>query len=350
MMEEQEPNLLAPFPKREGGARALSSFPLRDGGRGVRSPFVSVVMAAKNYGRFLAEAVESVLAQTFSDWELLIIDDGSSDDTTRVAAQFADSRIRYVKSDRLGQSRAKNLGIDLARGEFIAFLDADDAWLPTKLEKQLRLFTHSTLRGEGRGKGSTACVGVVFSRRTLMDESSLPLPPKPKADFPRGRVLAQMFSQNFVCFSSAMVRREVFARVGRFDPQHDLAIDYDLWLRVARHYGFEFVDEELVRYRTGHGNLSKKLADRVDGVLTIMHRNREGIADDVQAEGYASTYRTIGHVMRGAEPDVSLKWYWKALRVPHGRLISAKGLAGTLASMLRRKRVAGSAENASVNR
>ena len=299
-------------------------------------PRVSIVMAAKNYGRFLAEAVESVLIQTFADWELLIIDDGSSDDTTRVAGQFTDSRLRYVKSDRLGQSRAKNLGIDLARGEFIAFLDADDAWLPTKLEKQLKLFTVG--------------VGVVFSRRSLMDESSRPLTMKLQTVFPRGRVLARMFSQNFVCFSSAMVRREVFARVGRFDPQHDLAIDYDLWLRVARHYEFDFVDEELVRYRTGHGNLSKKLADRVDGVLTIMHRHQDSVADEVHAEGYASTYRTIGYVMRGVEPDVSLKWYWKALRTPHKRLLSAKGLVATLVAKAQGKQVAGAAENASVNR
>ena len=67
-----------------------------------------------------------------------------------------------------------------------------------------------------------------------------------------------MFVQNFVCFSSAVVRRIVFSHVGAFDPQWDLAIDFDLWLRVAKHYEFDFVDEELVRYRTGHGNLSKK--------------------------------------------------------------------------------------------
>ena len=99
---------------------------------------VSVVMAAKNYARFLPAAVESVLAQTFTDWELLIIDDGSTDDTPDAVRPFlADRRVRYVRSDRLGQSRAKNLGIRLSRGEFVAFLDADDAWLPTKLEKQL---------------------------------------------------------------------------------------------------------------------------------------------------------------------------------------------------------------------
>jgi glycosyltransferase involved in cell wall biosynthesis len=299
-------------------------------------PRVSIVMAAKNYARFLSEAVESILAQTFADWELLIIDDGSTDDTQSVAARFNDPRIRCVKSDRLGQSRAKNLGIDLARGEFIAFLDADDAWLPTKLEKQLALFA------EG--------VGVVFSRRSLMDESSHPLHQKPYAEPVRGKILAKVYLLNFVCFSSVILRREVFSRIGRFDPQWDLAIDYDLWLRVARHYEFDYVGEELVKYRTGHGNLSKKLADRVDGVLSIMHRNADAVPERVRADGFAATCRTIGHVMRGSEPVASMKWYLRALREPNSRLISAKGLLGSLAAWMKGRREAPSAENATANR
>jgi len=197
-------------------------------------PAVSIVMAAKNYARFLPAAVESVLAQTFADWELLIVDDGSSDDTPQAVQPFlTDSRIRYFRSDRLGQSRAKNLGIDLSRGEFVAFLDADDAWRPKKLEKQLALFT------------AKRELGVVFCRRSFIDESGKALDATPQAAPPRGRVLADMFVQNFVCFSSVVVRRKVFSHVGRFDPQWDLSIDYDLWLRVARHYAFDFVDEDL---------------------------------------------------------------------------------------------------------
>ena len=157
--------------------------------------------------------------------------------------------------DKLGKSRAKNLGIHLSRGEFVAFLDADDAWETTKLEKQLALFHN---RPE---------VGIVFTRRSLMDEHGNPLPQLNAPPPPRGRVLPEMFVQNRVCFSSAVVRRAVFSHVGAFDPQWDLAIDYDLWLRVARHYEFDFVNEELVKYRTGHGNLSKKLADRVETAL-----------------------------------------------------------------------------------
>jgi glycosyltransferase involved in cell wall biosynthesis len=312
-------------------------------------PLVSVVMAAKNYARFLPEAVESVVAQSFADWELLVIDDGSTDATpAAVRPYLADPRVRYFRADKLGQSRAKNLGIGLARGEFVAFLDADDAWGPTKLEKQLAVFRDNP------------DVGVVFCRRSLIDEkgtsivrqAGMPAPPKP----PRGRVLPAMFVQNFVCFSSAVVRREVFSHVGRFDPQWDLAIDFDLWLRVARRHGFDFVDEELVRYRTGHGNLSKKLLDRVDTAMSIMERacSRYGVSEEVPgevvAEGFASTCRTMGYVLRASEPRAAARWYLRALAWPAGRLASAKGLVASALRLVSGRRAAGSPENATVNR
>ncbi len=305
-------------------------------------------MAAKNYARFLPAAVDSVFAQTFADWELVVVDDGSSDDTpAAVRPYLTDSRVRYLRSDRLGQSRAKNLGVRMSRGEIVAFLDADDAWEPTKLAKQLARF-------DGRPD-----VGVVFCRRSLIGEDGRPLPPRPgqarPAALPTGRVLDAMFVQNFVCFSSAVVRREVFARVGGFDPEWDLAIDYDLWLRVARHYAFDAVDEELVRYRTGHGNLSKKLSDRVATAFAIMHRalHRNGLSADlpagVVAEGCASTCRTLAYVMRGSEPRTSLRWWLRALAWPHQRRESARGLATTLAAWALGRRAAGSAENATAN-
>ena len=328
------------------------------------TPTVSIVMAAKNYARFLPMAVESVRAQTFADWELLIIDDGSSDETPQAVRRFLlDSRIEYFCSDRLGQSRAKNLGIGLSRGEFVAFLDADDAWHPTKLEKQLAVFSvgraePDTPRPAQATSGTarpTSELGVVFCRRSLIDESGRLLVAKPPAAIPSGRVLPAMFVQNFVCFSSVLVRREVFSHVGSFDPHLDLAVDFDLWLRVAKHYSFDFVDEELVLYRTGHGNLSKKLSDRVATAFSIMHRaeTRYGAKDEVPpralAEGYASTCRTIGYVMRASEPETAVKWYLRALRWPNGRPISVKGLAASVLAMLLGKRVPGAAENATVN-
>jgi glycosyltransferase involved in cell wall biosynthesis len=309
------------------------------------TPLVSIVMATKNYARFLPQAVESVLAQTYSDWELLIIDDGSTDDTPAVIQPFlSDRRVRFLRSDQLGQSRAKNLGIGLSRGEYIAFLDADDIWEPTKLTKQLAVFREHP------------DVGLVFTRRSLIDESDQPIVTSPTAAPPRGHVLPELVVQNFVCFSSVMVRREVLAHVGRFDPQWDLAIDYDLWLRVAAHHHFDWVDEELVRYRTGHGNLSKKQGDRVETALSILHRAkaRPIVAQRVPAShiaaAYASTCRTLAYVLRGSEPVTAMRWYLRALTWPQGRLASLKGLAATLLCLLCGRRVPGHPANASVNR
>src|SRR5262249_6163343 len=154
---------------------------------------------------------------------------------------------------------------------------------------------------------------------------------------------------------SSVVRREVFSHVGRFDPQWDLAIDYDFWLRAARHYAFDYVDEDLVLYRTGHGNLSKKLADRVAIAMSIMDRavNRFGmdgeLSREVIAEGFASTCRTLGYVMRPSEPRTSARWYLKALRWPNERAAGCKGLVAAAFVAFRGKREPCVAENAAAN-
>ena len=258
---------------------------------------------------------------------------------------LADRRVRYFRSDRLGQPRAKNLGVGLSRGRFVAFLDADDAWLPTKLEKQLSIFQ---LKPE---------VGVVFCRRSLIDEAGKPLAASRAAEnTPAGRVLGAMFVQNFVCFSSVVVRRQVFEHVGGFDPEWDLSIDYDLWLRAARHTEFDYVDEELVLYRTGHGNLSRRLADRVATADAIMTRAlfRRGLADELPrgliGEGYASTYRALGYTMRQEEPLTAASWYWRAWRSSGRPAGAVRGLAACVLAWARGKRSPTSGENASVNR
>ena len=310
------------------------------------NPTLSVVMAAKNYARFIRQAVDSVLAQTFADWELIVVDDGSADDTEAVVRPYLiDHRIRYVRSDALGQSRAKNLGVGLTAGEFVAFLDADDAWLPTKLERQLEVFR------------ATPAVGVCFSARRIIDEAGNELPgnggPTPDQ---RGDVLRAVFRKNFVCFSSVVIRRAVFDHVGGFDPDLDLSIDYDLWLRVAAHHPFDFAPEPLVLYRTGHGNLSKKLSDRVATAVSIMTRAvfRRGLRDRIPrrevGEGYASTYRALGYVMRESEPVTAMRWYWRAAKWsgrPNG---AVRGLLACAVKWASGRRIPAAAENAAANR
>lgn len=283
---------------------------------------ISIVMAAKNYAKFLPMAVRSVQAQTHEDWELVIIDDGSTDGTRDAVRPFlSDPRIRYHQSDMLGQSRAKNLGVRLSRGEVIAFLDADDAWYPEKLERQLAALTDD--------------VGVVACQREIIDETVM-VSPKPTRSYGRACGDTQsvtrdaIFIANPLCFSSVMVRRHVFDRVGAFDTNLDLAIDYDLWLRVAKHFTILTLDEKLVLYRTGHGNLSKKQADRIATAFTIMNRHRDGVSSAALAEAYGSTSQSMAWMLRAGEPWRAIAWYLKSLLWPRSRRMGLKGIVGTL--------------------
>jgi len=285
------------------------------------TPAVSVVVATRNYGCYLAAALRSVVGQTWRDLEVIVIDDGSTDDTPSVVRPFLDDpRVRYHRTDGLGQSRAKNLGIQLSLAPLVAFLDGDDEWVPEKLERQLPRFDNPA-------------VGVVYSRRLLMDASGRELP-TPAASPVRGHVYDHLLVQNFVCFSAVVVRRQVFEMVGLFDPNLSLGIDYELWLRVARHYEFDYVDEPLVRYRTGHGNLSSRITERITSVLSVLRRslvrrrNGETAGRAAQAEAWGSTCRTMGFVLRKSNPVAAAGWYLRAAHHDGCWLSSLKAIAG----------------------
>jgi glycosyltransferase involved in cell wall biosynthesis len=285
------------------------------------TPAVSVVVATYNFGRYLAGALESALAQTMSDLEIIVIDDGSTDETKQVMIPYlADSRIRYHRTDHCGQPAAKNTGIRLSRAPLVAFLDADDLWLPSKLEKQLAFFA------------ADPSLGVVYSRRTLIDEQGRSLQYS-QPDLPRGHVLAEMFRQNFICFSSAVVRREVFDKVGLFDESLALAIDYDLWLRIAKYYSFDYVDEPLVEYRTGHASLSRRKEERLKTAAEIMNRfldesgGRELLDPALIRRAQAETYYEIALAIRSRSRWEALPWYWRALRATPSFGLAWQGLA-----------------------
>jgi len=284
------------------------------------TPHVSVVMANYNYGRYLAAAVESVQAQTFRDWELIVVDDGSTDNSLKIIEPFTvDPRIRLLSVNHLGQPGAKNAGIDEALGAFIAFLDADDLWHPEKLRRQLAIFDVNP------------DVGVVYSRRTVIDENGVSAPYSQPVLY-RGNVLSKIFRNNFVCFSSAVVRRIVFEHVGLFDPGIDLAIDYDLWLRAAGHYHFDFVDEPLVQYRVGHGNLSRRVGERLKTALLLMRRFLHGydgvhhVERQAMRQSLAETFCNMGFALRPYAATQSSTWFLRALARAPRHLPAWRGL------------------------
>ncbi len=216
---------------------------------------VSVVITCYNYGKYIARCVESVLGQTFQDFEIIIVDDGSTDNTGEIIAPYlTDSRIHYIKQENAGQAVAKNAGIINSKSEFIAFLDADDLWDHTKLEKQIPLF-------------SDPYVGVVYSSSRYIDGDGKDFIFRIESDYmmPKsGYVSKHLLFDNFVPFSSSVVRRECFERVGLFNESLSMGIDWDLWLRISVYYQFQYVDEPLLLYRIGHsGQMSRNLEKRI---------------------------------------------------------------------------------------
>ncbi len=271
-------------------------------------PRVSIVVATYNYGRFLAEALDSIRAQTFRNWEAIIVDDGSTDDTSKVVRSYlTDARFHYVLTSHVGQPAAKNAGIAACRSDLIAFLDADDRWLPEKLAKQVPLFD------------ANPEVGVVYCRRHVVDERGQQIE-FPELECYSGRVVGHMFLNNFVCFSSSVVRRTVLDTVGRFNERIPLAIDYELWLRASAKYAFDYVDEQLVEYRTGHANLSRRAEERLGIALRIMtrfleeHGGAELIPPAIARQGFTETYCSLAYVQRDRSVFAALRSSVRALR------------------------------------
>jgi glycosyltransferase involved in cell wall biosynthesis len=279
------------------------------------APAVSVVIPTYNYGHFLAGALDSVLAQTFRDFDIVVVDDGSTDDTPEVMKPYLKLPfVKYVRTPHraCGCSAPKNTGVRESSGELLAFLDADDRWLPTKLEKQVALF---------RAGGPD--LGVVYTRRSFIDPDGRPIPGKQRKAL-RGDVLAAMFHRPFVCWSSCMVPRRVFDDVGLTDESLRNSEDYDLWLRVGMKYRFDFVDEALVLYRTGHANMSRRVAERMVYVRRIIYRfldergGRErlpkSLVRHVLAEHFCDTAAAEGWSLKPR----ALAWYGRALALrPH---------------------------------
>lgn len=255
-------------------------------------PLVSVVIATYNMGRYLPETINSVLAQTYSPLEIIVVDDGSTDGTGDIVARWQeDVRFRYIQQSNLGQQAAKNRGVAEASGEFIAFLDADDRWQPTKLERQIPLF-------EGG-----AVVGVVYTGTALIDEHGHGIGRRSVA-CPQGWVTEALLKENFVSFSGAVVSRQALDRCGPFDESLSMSIDYDLWLRISTEFEFRYVDEPLLEYRIWPGQMSHKMVKRTGCILRILEkfeRDHAGlVSPDAMARARSSTLVSRGFARMAA--------------------------------------------------
>jgi len=204
----------------------------------VTAPAVSVIIPTRNRAAFLEAAVASVRQQTFRDWELIVVDDGSRDGTGEVVRRLSDRRVRALRFEASrGAAAARNAGLSRATGAFVAFLDDDDEWLPSKLERQIGLFLRSSPE-----------VGLVYGSYPVVDRKSGQQLRRKVAE-ERGDLSRGLLRRNFVGgMSSVVVRREGLDRVGGFDETLATFEDYDLFIRLSRHYLFDFIAEDVLKY------------------------------------------------------------------------------------------------------
>lgn len=216
---------------------------------------VSVVVPCYNYGRYLAACLDSILAQTYPASEILVIDDGSTDDTEEVIQPFlSDQRVQFHRQTNRGQASAKNAGVARSTCDVVAFLDADDLWMPEKLARQMPLFDNPA-------------VGVTFTGQRSIDADGRPMRTFRRVGhsaFRRGRVTRWLGFENIVPFSASAVRRQLFTECGGFDETLGMGIDWELWLRLSLVTEFDFVDDELFVYRLHSSQMSRNLAGRIE--------------------------------------------------------------------------------------
>jgi glycosyltransferase involved in cell wall biosynthesis len=220
-------------------------------------PKVSVIIPSYNSMAFLPEVVESVLAQTFTNFELIIIDDGSSDRTSEWAGKIPDPRVKLICQANQGVSVARNTGIAYSQGDYIAFLDADDVWKPTKLEQQAKVLD------------TNPEIGLVHTFVTYINEQGKPLFDAGRYHKPENVWKEMLAREDLIfCGSTPMVRRQCFETCGVFNSALKGCEDWECWTRIAARYPFQVLEEPLVFYRQHPNNATKNID------LMLLHISR----------------------------------------------------------------------------
>lgn len=211
---------------------------------------ISVIIPTYNRSHTVGKAIESVLRQTYQDFEINVIDDGSTDNTREALAPYLD-KILYEYKENAGIASARNRGIELAKGEYIAFLDSDDFWKPEKLERQMECFAKHPQYGLVATRCITNVVDLNFNTIAIN---------KVRRSGKSGWVYPDLFCKNFLRTSSVMVKKECFQEVGKFDEAFPRCEEIDMWLRLSKKYPVGFINDILTVYtrrpkETRHNNI-----------------------------------------------------------------------------------------------
>ncbi len=263
---------------------------------------VSIILPTFNRAEFLGAALDSVFAQTYRHWELVIVDDGSIDDTVRVLKRYEDSRILYVYQENQGVSAARNTGASRCSGEVMALLDSDDEWLPKKLEKQL-----AYMREHDYAICQTDEIWMRGGKRVNQ---------KNKYGKPEGWFFQEALEMCLISPSCTMFTRAAWERIGPFDVSMPSCEDYDMWLRACLHYPVGLVAENLT---IKHGGRTDQLSNcvpcadryRIHALVKILQCGKldtRQASDAMAALGRKVEIYTQGCEKRGKSDEAKRVW------------------------------------------
>jgi len=255
-------------------------------------PKVSVIIPAYNAMEYLPETLENVLQQTLRDFEVIVVDDGSSDDICSwFEAHVIDARVRLVSQENKGLSGARNTGIKHATSPYIAFPDADDLWDTSKLEKQVHLLD------------SDPSSGLVYTWVAYIDSQGKPTG-RVRKNSAEGMIWPDLTQHNVIeCGSVVLVRHECFREVGLFDESLRSIEDLDMWLRMAQHYQFRMISEPLVYYRQHTASLSKNVSVMEDCYRRVIE------------QAFASAPPELSHLKARSQAAAYVCLGWKPIQV-----------------------------------
>jgi len=288
---------------------------------------VSIVIPTFNSAPYLAETIESILSQSFNNFELILVDDCSTDQSPEIINKFNDSRIRHIRLNKNhgGPSKPRNMGINQANGDYIALFDSDDIMLPNKLERSVAMLDRfpeisvvfsDCFRFSNNGTilPNTLLQGYSGLRNLLTESVEKHFHILSPLDAYRN-----LFRENYIPTSSVMMRKEVFKNVGLFDEELVNGDDRDMWFRLSNLYSFGFIDIPLHKYRVRTGSVSSR------GIMT--HQNRIKVLkkqlaldlptslEKLAKELISSNYFSIGYAYRGqGNMPKARKYYVKSTR------------------------------------
>jgi glycosyltransferase involved in cell wall biosynthesis len=241
----------------------------------------------------------------------VVVDDGSRDDTQAVLKRYADDpRVVLIHQENAGQTVAKNRGLAACTGDYVGFCDADNAWLPDKLEAQMQVMAEASPPG------------VVYGDIQFIDDQGRDLP-TPRVERHSGRITGRLLADNFVPFNTCLVPRRILTEVGGFDESLSMAIDYDLWLRISVRYEFRHLPRTLARYRIWGGQMSHRTGERLDNALRMMDKfvreHGDAVTPAEMRRAWAFTYTTRGRwLARQGHKTLAMEDFRKALRQSPG--------------------------------